>query len=256
MSYYWLHGHIHVNDYNLDKAPVRSWDDLKRDPDWRGDARFLDRLYALLDRIPAVERDVIELYFYKGKKQQEIARMLGLSQQTVSHRMYLAFRRIMFMMHQPEVSPAQMRADLGSLLKNPLTVEVLCSFAQTSSQTATAAKLGVIQQRVCRHLNAAITRLRKAISLDSLFYVCYFERLMAHRNILHEVPGLRRPPDAELEAECARAARRIGAVDRVYGGGLAAAIRPALAAIRRRPAAAAFLARSAAETRCQNAGAA
>src|SRR6186713_2046291 len=101
MSYYWLHGHIHVSDYNLDKAPVRSWDELHRETDWRADARFLDRLGALLDRIPAVERDVIELYFYKGKKQQEIARMLGLSQQTVSHRMYLAFRRIMFMMHQP-----------------------------------------------------------------------------------------------------------------------------------------------------------
>lgn len=252
----WFQGHIHeqLSDLNIDKAPIRSWDELRRDPDWRHNARFLDRLYTLLDRIPAIERDVIELYFYKSKRQETIARMLGLSQQTVSHRMYSAFRRIMFMMEQPEVTPDRMRRDLKILLKNPLTVAVLCDFAQTSSQTATAKNLGVIQQRVCRHLNAAMHRLRKVISLDSLFYVTYFERLMENRNILHEVPGSRRPANARLEAECARAARRIMVRD--ARGGATEARRPSTA---RRPArriADAVIGRRAPASSLQDAGAA
>lgn len=222
MSGWWYQGrrHLQLSDIDLDRnagvhrGTPRSWDELRRDPDWRKDARFLDRLYTFLDRIPALERDVIELYFYKGKRQETIARMLHLSQQTVSHRMYSAFRRIIFMMEQPEVTPTRMRVDLKAMLPNPFTVQVLCDFALTSSQTTTAKNLGVIQQRVYRHLNAAMRRLRKHITLDSLFYVSYFERLMEHRNILCEVPGPRRKIDARVEAECARYARRLLAYER------------------------------------------
>lgn len=210
---WWYQGWRHEQVRDLDSVIPRSWDELRRDTDWRHDAGFLDRLHTLLDRIPDLERDVIELYFYRGKRQETIARMLGISQQTVSHRMYSAFRRITFMLEQPDVAPARMREDLTRLLDNPLTVAVLCDFAQTSSQTVTAKNLGVIQQRVYRHLMTAMRRLRRAISLDSLFYVSYFERLMEHRNILHEVPGSRRTVDARQAADCARAARRLMARD-------------------------------------------
>jgi len=262
---WWYQGrrHLQLSDLDLDRnaglqrGTPRSWDELRRDPDWREDARFLDRLYTFLDRIPPLERDVIELYFYKNKRQETIARMLHLSQQTVSHRMYSAFRRIIFMMEQPEVTGLRMRADLKALLPNPFTVNVLCDFALTSSQTTTAKNLGVIQQRVYRHLNAAMRRLRKQITLDSLFYVSYFERLMEHRNILCEVPGPRRKADARSEAECVRYARRLVAHERERTAPATRQAKRRAARVAVRPApgrgAAAYLARRAEEAASQGA---
>lgn len=154
-------------------------------------------------RLPPLERDVTELYYGletgKPKRQQAIADLLGISQQAVSHRLYNAFKRIDFMLKQPEVSPEKMRADLAAELTNPFTVDVLCDFANTSSQTATAATLKVSQQRICWHLNSAIKLLKQSSSLEALFYVEYFENLMRNRNILREVlAGRRRKTEDDI----------------------------------------------------------
>lgn len=158
-----------------------------------------------MERLPALERDVVELYFglYQGgtpKKQETIAGLLGISQQAVSHRLYNAFKRINFMMKQPEIDPQKMRLDLAAELANPFTVDVLCDFSTTSSQTATAKTLGVSQQRVCWHLNSAIKLLKESGTIESLFYMEFFENLMRHRNILREVlAGRRRKVEDNIE---------------------------------------------------------
>jgi len=200
---------ISLTDCNLDHAQFRrTLPDLYRAEDWRVEAGFLDRITQLLPRIPAVERDVIDLYFNFGKKQETIARMLGLSQQAVSHRLHTAYRRIVFMLYQPQVDAAAMRADLTALLANTFTVDVLCDFAVTSSQTVTAKRLRVPQQRVCWHLNAGLKALEESPHLDAVFYVQYFGQLRQNRNILREVlAGRRKKVDSGEETQFAEFSR-------------------------------------------------
>jgi predicted transcriptional regulator len=177
---------------------------LLRDPDWKLRAKLLEKLKQYLERLPALERDVVELYYGlengKPKKQEVIATLLGISQQAVSHRLYNAFKRITFMINQPEINPEKMKIDLQSELTNPFTIDVLCDFAFTSSQTATARTLGVSQQRVCWHLNSAIRLLRISGTIEAMFYMDYFENLMRNRNILREVlAGRRRKVEENVE---------------------------------------------------------
>jgi predicted transcriptional regulator len=193
---------LSLTDVNLDRSSFRDMDTLQRAPDWRFGARFLDRVQPLLDRVPPVERDVVELYYWAGKKQDVIGRLLGLSQQAVSHRLHSAYRRIIFMLQQQEVAPGQMATDLRRLIPNAFTVKVLCDFAATSSQTVTAKRLGVPQQRICWHLNAGLKVLRESDDLDAVFYVTYFEDLRKNRNILREVlAGRRKKPVREGETD-------------------------------------------------------
>jgi predicted DNA-binding protein (UPF0251 family) len=164
---------------------------------------MMDRLMKFLDRLPPLERDVVDLYYglHSGaqpKKQEVIAGLLGISQQAVSHRLYNAYKRIAFMAAQPEIEPSQMRRDLSFMLRNTFTVNVLCDFATTSSQTATAKTLGVSQQRVCWHLNSAIRLLKVDGTIEALFYVDYFETLMRNRNILREVLAGRRRKEPDI----------------------------------------------------------
>lgn len=191
---------LSLSDLNMDRSSFRQMQDLHRELDWRTGANYLPRLRAMLDRIPPVERDVIELYYFHDKKQDVIARMLNLSQQAVSHRLHSAYRRIIFMLEQPEVDPVQMQRDLSALIANEFTVRVLCDFATTSSQTVTARRLGVPQQRICWHLNAGLKVLSESAAMDAVFYVKYFEDLRSHRNILREVLAGRRKRSDDGEA--------------------------------------------------------
>jgi hypothetical protein len=204
---------VSLSDVNLDRGQFRDWSNLLRDPDFRIRANFLERLRLFMDRLPELERDILELYYFTkpAKKQEQIAEMLNISQQTVSHRMYTAFNRIRFMMAQPEISIDQMFTDLMAFIPNRFTVDVLCDFAVTSSQTVTARNLGgVSQQRVCWHLNAGINLLKGSDNTDALFYANYFENLMRHRNILREVLAGRRRKEDNGSAELAAYADIIG----------------------------------------------
>lgn len=196
---------LSLTDLNLERVQYKDWNSLLRDPDWRIKAQLIEKLKGYLERLPALERDVVELYYglHPGatpKKQEVIATLLGISQQAVSHRLYNAFKRINFMLQQPKIDPVRMRSDLSSELSNPFTVDVLCDFAFTSSQTATARTLRVSQQRVCWHLNSAIRLLKLSGTVESIFYVGYFENLMRNRNILREVlAGRRRKVEEDVE---------------------------------------------------------
>ena len=54
---------VSLSDINLERGKYREWQELLREPDWRKKAKFLERIQELLDRLPPLERDVIELCF-------------------------------------------------------------------------------------------------------------------------------------------------------------------------------------------------
>lgn len=54
----------------------------------------LRRLYAAMGRLTERQSEVIQLYFYKGMTQQEIADELGIGQRTVSHTLEGALKKL------------------------------------------------------------------------------------------------------------------------------------------------------------------
>jgi hypothetical protein len=171
---------------DLDVTRGRGWHNLMRTPDWRQKARLLDRIRTLLERLPPAEQDVIDLYFFKGMSQEVIASLLDVTQQAVSHRMYKAFRRLIFLFNHPDIAPDRLREDMR-LLVPPHVLATFCDFAQTSSQAETARRTGVPIATVNSHLMTGIRLLRKHGSVDALFYMAYFSDLLTHHNILREV---------------------------------------------------------------------
>ncbi len=53
---------VSLSDVNLERGQFRDWQFLLRDPDFRLRANFLDRLRTFMDRLPELERDILELY--------------------------------------------------------------------------------------------------------------------------------------------------------------------------------------------------
>lgn len=173
---------ISLSDIDLERKHYQTL--TVKEEDWRCRAGFLDRLREVLHRLPEVEQDVVELYFYDGKRQESIARILGVTQQAVSHRLLSAVRRLTFLLEQPRVDPEQMRRDLRGVDLTDATVDVLCDFASTASPSVTARNLGIHQQRVITLISATLVKLREQSSVDALFYADFFGKLFAGRNIL------------------------------------------------------------------------
>jgi len=183
---------VPLSDVNLDRRTFKSFLDLYREPDWRARANFMGRLHEVLGRLPPTERDAIELYFFQGKRQQVISRVLGLTQQAVSMRIRTALRRVLFLLDLPSADPDQMRHDLGRIFaKKPVTAKVLCDFAHTTCQAETARRMGLTQGLVHFHLSQGMRLLQRHDSVDALFYSAYFGSLLQRPNILRSRNGKR-----------------------------------------------------------------
>lgn len=219
---------VSLTEINLDHfQPHRVLVDLMNEEDWRSTAGFLDRIRALLPKLPALERDIIELRFFLSKKQAEIAAILDIDQRTVSYRLTRAFHRLTFLLEHPNIEPIKLRTDLSSLLGDPMLVDVLCTFAQTTGSAATARELGLSLAHIDRLLPLALSRLAEADSIDAHFYTVYFERLRQNPNILRDYRRHVRHADATVTKFRARIARfhrrdlqeRIGDATRGHPGG-------------------------------------
>lgn len=175
--------HVSLSLFNLDATRLSSWEDTLRSLS-RSNNALRARVEDLLRYVHPVERDIIELYYFQGVTQEAISTVIGVSQQAVSHRLRSAFRRLVFLIERPDITPEQMAADLTMLVGDqPRAVEVLCDYAVTSSQLATAQRLGLSQQRVSEVFTAALASLDAQRSLDAILYSDYFRRLTQHKNV-------------------------------------------------------------------------
>lgn len=178
-----MQAHVSLSAFNLDTTRLRSWEDTLRGLS-RERSALRSRVEALLHLVHPVERDIIELYYFQGVTQAGISAIIGITQQAVSHRLRSAFRRLVFLLEQPEIPLNQMAADLQALVGDrPRAVQVLCDYAQTSSQLATAKRVGLSQQRVNEIFTSALAALEDLPSLDAIVYVAYFRRLVQHKNV-------------------------------------------------------------------------
>lgn len=168
-------------------------------------AHGLDTVVSLLDKIPAMEADIIELYFLKDKRQADIAVIFGMTQAAVSYRLGRGILRIKFLLELPDITIEQMTKDLAEAFpcdtKTPyeegaeetelsVDVKILVHIWQTTCQTKVARMLNLTQGRVRHKFFGAVRRLKFMAAKDERWkpYADMFGKISLKKfNILSEV---------------------------------------------------------------------
>jgi Sigma-70, region 4 len=141
----------------LRNPPPEPADDGEYDPT----GRLAAALAPYLHRLPAIEADVLQLYYIKHTTQNDLANMFACSQANISYMISRATQRLRFLIEYPELSEAEIRRDLTGVL-DPLDVEIACALYATGVQSHAAAALGWTQGRVRHRL------LKFVVQLDAL----------------------------------------------------------------------------------------
>lgn len=182
---------------------------------------YESQIAPLLDRIPAREADLIELYFIEQKRQADIAEIFGVTQAAISYRLDRGVKRIQFLLSIPQVTEEELCRDLprvfpaasacpkcegqgaldtteeadacrvckgkGSIL---IDVAILVGMWATTCQSEVATELGLTQGRVRHRFFKAVKMLEKAAEADKDLepYHKIFRAISSKKfNILREV---------------------------------------------------------------------
>jgi len=155
------------------------------------DVKMMDKVKGMLDLLPPVEADFMDMYFFKHVKQTDIASIFGVSQPTVCYRLYRAIDRIKFLLILPKVDVVQMRADLSRFMTDPMDIDIMMFMYETTCQSESAKRLKVSQGLV-RH--RFIRSIKKMSADESMaFYSDIFKMIADNLNIMREVRRRRTP---------------------------------------------------------------
>jgi predicted DNA-binding protein (UPF0251 family) len=163
---------------------ITSFGTIFTDPD-EEDLQVIDRVRKILERLPSIEADFIDLYFFKHIRQTDIAAIFGVSQPTVCYRLQRAIQRIKYLLEVPKIEVDTLRSDLKRFFTDPVDIEILVLMYETTCQSETAKRLGVTQGFV-RHRFIRSTR-RMATNQAMHFYGEVFTTVSKNLNLLREV---------------------------------------------------------------------
>lgn len=163
---------------------ITSFVTIFTDPD-EEDLLVIDRVRKLLDHLPVIEADFIDLYFFRHVRQTDIATIFGVSQPTVCYRLQRAIQRIKYLLEVPKLDPNDLRTDLKRFFTDPMDIEILVLMYETTCQSETAKRLGVTQGFV-RHRFIRSTR-RMSNHPTMGFYGNVFNSVSENLNLLREV---------------------------------------------------------------------
>jgi len=149
------------------------------------DQKMMEKVRTMLDMLPPVEADFVEMYFFKHIKQTDIASIFGVSQPTVCYRLYRAIDRIKFLLALPKVDVEQMRKDLSRFMSDPMDIDIMMYMYETTCQSESAKRLGVSQGLVRHRFIRSIKKMQKIESMQ--FYSEIFSMIAANLNIMREV---------------------------------------------------------------------
>lgn len=145
----------------------------------------LDIIRDLIDSLPPREADFVELYFFKKKKQTDIATIFGVTQPTVCYRLNRAKTRIKFLIDLPKISRAEIEDEMSRFLSDPLDVKIMVLMYDFTCQSAVANVLGVSQGLVRHRYMRTIEKMRVCGGMDLM--VSLFEKISGKLNIKKEV---------------------------------------------------------------------
>jgi len=149
------------------------------------DVKMMEKVRTMLDLLPPVEADFVEMYFFKHIKQTDIASIFGVSQPTVCYRLYRAIDRIKFLLILPKVDVDQMRADLSKFMSDPMDIDIMMFMYETTCQSESAKRLKVSQGLVRHRFIRSIKRMHQIESMHA--YADIFSMIAANLNIMREV---------------------------------------------------------------------
>lgn len=122
----------------------------------------LERIQTLLDDLPPMEADYVDLYYYRRKKQTDIADMFGVSQPTVCYRLQRAAARIQFLLSLPPISEKEVESTMRKFLTEEIDVRIMVQMLKTTCQSEVAKRLKVSQGLVRHRFIRAIEKMRDA----------------------------------------------------------------------------------------------
>ena len=163
---------------------IAAFGSIFTDPD-EDDLRMLDRVKHILDLLPPIEADFVDLYFFRHVKQTDIAEIFGVSQPTVCYRLQRAIQRIRYLLEVPYVEITDLRRDLVDFLSDPMDVEIMVYMYETTCQSEAAKRLGVTQGLVRHRFIRSIDRMNKSPTMQ--YYANVFSLVSRNLNILREV---------------------------------------------------------------------
>jgi len=141
-------------DDTLDPLP-------RQDEDWK--KLHLEKIKAVMDRLPAREADLVRLYFFLNKKQTDIAEIFNITQAAVSYRIKRALNRIRFLIEIPEVTKDDLYADLLPVMPTKLDARIFAEMFESTCQSEVAEILDISQGRVRHRFIANLARLGQVL---------------------------------------------------------------------------------------------
>lgn len=132
------------------------------------DLAQIEAIQGLMDSLPPREADFVDLYYFKRKKQTEIAYIFGCSQPTVCYRLQRATSRIQFLLQLPQVAEEDLLRDMGLFLPDPQDVRIMHLMWRTTCQSEAAKELGVSQGLVRHRFLRTIKRMKQFIQTEDL----------------------------------------------------------------------------------------
>lgn len=141
----------------------------------------LEKLKEIVNRLPNIEHDFIDLYYFKKVRQVNIAEIFHVSQPMVCYRLKKAIERIKFLLAMPELSDTQIKKDLVNLFKEK-DLEIICLMYRTTCESRAAEILGTSQSFVRHRFLRAIQVLKN----NNTFYYDLMNKIMENLNILKD----------------------------------------------------------------------
>ena len=134
----------------------------------------IEKVKKIMDILPPLEADFIDMYYFKNIKQTSIARIFSVSQPTVCYRLQRASFRIRFFLDLPTVTKEEIEVSMKGFLSDPLDVKIMVYMYDTMCQSKVAKILGVTQGLVRHRFLRSIKRMQDVPSLEkyhTLFYL-------------------------------------------------------------------------------------
>jgi DNA-directed RNA polymerase specialized sigma24 family protein len=119
-------------------------------------------LEKYLSRIPDREADLIRLYHKDKMKQEQIAKLFGITQAAVSYRLHRGIKRIQFLRTIPELCREVFEMDLKEKF-NDQDREILWRMYETTCQSEIAKQMNLTQGRVRHRFFRALNRIKELI---------------------------------------------------------------------------------------------
>lgn len=125
-----------------------------------------DAISEFLTRIPIREADLITLYYRDKLKQEQIAKLFGITQAAVSYRLSKGIKRIQWLRTIPTLDKEDFESELGPEFSQQ-DLEILWRMNEVTCQSKIAKEMGLTQGRVRHRFFRALQKIKDLIKEEA-----------------------------------------------------------------------------------------